>query len=111
MKRDLLNFREFMRRAAEFLDPGVQPKPFGIPDDIPVRKGRPSRVFRIEQKGRKYEILTDGGPTWHCPTGHFRHLQRLGKAPAVGDLVEIDLHLDGTVKTYRVVRRASGRRP
>lgn len=104
MKRDLLNFRSFLRRAAEFLDPEVRPKEFAIPDEIPVRRTEAKRVFKITQKGKKMEILREGGSSWHCPIDHFRHLQRRGRAPKVGDLVELFLHPDGSVKTFRVVR-------
>jgi len=103
MKRDLFNFRSFLRRAAEFLDSDKAPKSFAIPEEIPERRSEAKRVFKITQRGKKMVVLREGGAAWECPVGHFRTLQRIGKAPKIGDLVELRLNLNGQIAGFRVV--------
>jgi hypothetical protein len=104
----MLNFRQFLNNASRFLT-----APATVPDlglsadrlDIPtVEMDRPVTVHSVRRHGRVYEIRAENNFSWSCPAPHFEALQRMGKAPGVGDAIRLTFYKDGSVQSFRVVR-------
>lgn len=105
----MLNFRQFLQNASQFLtqahDLGGLTAAVRLPEDgeIPTKESRPVLVHGVVRRGKSYEVRGENNMVWNCPTQHFEYLRRLGKAPEVGDKVQLTFHLDGSVKSFRVV--------
>ncbi len=107
----MLNFKQFMANAGAFLANGNDydhyMQQLSLPDntlDLPTTTlQNPVKIFRIRRTGKTYEICAENNVTWNCPSQHYEHLLRIGKAPHVGDNVKLTFFHDGTVKSFQIV--------
>lgn len=108
----ILNFKQFMQNAATWLNGSNDTDPMGRPllplntVSIPTEWTKePVKIFRVCKKGKAYEICAENNISWYCPAMHYIHLLHIGKAPQVGDHVMLEFYRDGSVKTYKIVKK------
>jgi len=108
----MLNFKQFITNAAAFLNGSNETDPMGqlklpITDvEMPTTMTKePVTIFRIQKRGKSYEICAENNISWYCPAMHYIHLLNVGKAPQVGDKVMLEFYKDGSVKSFKILRR------
>lgn len=112
MDNNLLNFRQFMTNAASFLNgsndigPDLEPRLAQISLSMPTTSTKaPVKVYSIERRGKSYEIKAENNVTWNCPASHYLNLQNMGKAPQVGDKINLEFYRDGSVKSFNIAQK------
>lgn len=69
--------------------------------DLPTHSTpNPVKVFKINKKGKSYEICAEQNVTWYIPCKHYEHLLKTGKAPQVGDKIMLTFCNDGSVQSF-----------
>jgi hypothetical protein len=108
----MLNFKQFMQKAAAWLNGSNDTDPMGqlnLPInsiEIPTTSTKsPVEIYRVRRQGKTYEICAENNITWYCPAMHYIHLLHIGKAPQVGDKVMLEFYRDGSVKSYSIVSK------
>jgi hypothetical protein len=108
----MLDFKQFITNAGAFLSNGNDydsvTKQLRLPDttaDIPtISTNKPVKIFKIKRTGKTYEICAENNVIWNCPAHHYEYLNLVGKAPHVGDRVDLTFYKDGTVKSFNLVK-------
>ncbi len=109
---NIMNFKQFMTNATSWLNgsndvgPDLEPRLSQISLSMPTTSTKePVLVYKIERRGKSYEIKAENNVTWNCPAAHYLHLQNVGKAPQVGDKINLEFYRDGSVKSFNIAQK------